>query len=147
MKLSTRSRYGLRFMYELALHYRQGVMLLKDIARRMAVSEKYLSNLAIPLKSAGLINAIRGSHGGYELITSPKRVTVKMIYQLLEGDKVIIECVEDATCCSLHSMCPTREMWAALQKTMFDFMEGKTLQDLINQNKNKIRENVLMYHI
>jgi Rrf2 family protein len=134
-------------MYELALHYGEGVKLLKDIAGRMEISEKYLSNLAIPLKNGGLVNTVRGSHGGYELIKSPDTVSVKEIYQLLEGDTMIIDCIGDADCCSHHLLCPTRDMWAALQENILNFMEGISLQDLIDQNKNKMQEYVLMYHI
>ncbi|MBN2442672.1 MAG: Rrf2 family transcriptional regulator [Spirochaetales bacterium] len=147
MKLSTRSRYGLRFMCDLALHYGEGVMLLKEIARRMNISEKYLSNLALPLKGAGLVNAVRGSHGGYELLKSPEKVTVKEIYELLEGDPVILECITNETSCPQNFTCPTNKMWKALQQSIFDFMEGVTLQDLIEEYKSSETENVLMYHI
>ena len=87
MRLSTRSRYGLRFMCDLALYYGEGVMLLKDIARSTGISEKYLSNLAIPLKGAGLINSVRGSHGGYKLTRGPEKVTVKEIYDEIQARK------------------------------------------------------------
>jgi Rrf2 family cysteine metabolism transcriptional repressor len=147
MKLSTRSRYGLRFMCDLALHYGEGVMLLKDIAAHTGISEKYLSNLAIPLKGAGLINSIRGSHGGYELAREPDKVTVKEIYELLEGDSIILDCIGNKNLCKQNPLCSTREMWSLLQKNIFDFMETITLKNLVDNYEQKKKELVFIYTI
>ena len=146
MRLSTRSRYGLRFMCDLALHYGEGVMLLKDIAARTGISEKYLSNLAIPLKGAGFINSIRGSHGGYELAMAPEDVTVKEIYDLLEPDSKILDCIGNRSLCKQDFICPTREMWRNLQNHISDFMKNITLRKLIDQYKEK-KEHMFIYHI
>jgi Rrf2 family protein len=118
-------------MCDLAVHYGEGPILLKDIAARPGISGKYLSNLARPLKGAGLINSVRGSHGGYELTKEPGNVTVKEIYELLEGDSIILDCIGNKCICTQNSLCPAREMWSSLQKNIFDFMETVTLQNLV----------------
>jgi Rrf2 family cysteine metabolism transcriptional repressor len=85
MKLSTRGRYGVRMMLELALHYGEGPILLKDIAERQGISEKYLWQLINPLKTTGLVNSLRGAHGGYVLAKAPEAISLKAILQILEG--------------------------------------------------------------
>ncbi len=79
MKLSTRARYGTRLMLKLALRYGKGPVFLKDIARAEEISEKYLSQIIIPLKGAGLVRAFRGAHGGYTLARAPDRIKLKDI--------------------------------------------------------------------
>jgi Rrf2 family protein len=147
LKLSTRSRYGLRFMYELALHFGEGVILLKQIAKTQNISEKYLSNLAIPLKGAGLITSIRGSHGGYELTKHPSQITVKEMYEILEGDSIILDCIEKGYNCDMNEVCPTRDMWISLQKQIENFMEHTTLQDLVNRYEEKKNAKEFVYMI
>ncbi len=85
MKLSTRARYGMRMMLALADHYGMGTLYLKDIAAAEEISEKYLSLLVIPLKSAGLIHSIRGAHGGYTLAKAPSQINLGEIMEALEG--------------------------------------------------------------
>jgi len=147
MKLSTRSRYGVRFMCDLALHYGEGMILLKDIAGRTGISEKYLSNLAIPLKGAGLINTVRGAHGGYELTRGPDRITVKDIYELLEADSIIIDCVSNKKNCPRNFLCPTFKMWSDLQNNIFNFMKKITLRDLIDKYRKDSKKRAFIYHI
>ena len=85
MRTSTRSRYGVRLMLELALSHGKGPIFLKDIARRQEISDKYLSQIIIPLKSAGLVSSHRGAHGGYVLQREPARITIREIVEVLEG--------------------------------------------------------------
>src|SRR6056297_69875 len=130
MKMSTRSRYGLRFMFELALHYKERPVLLRDIAERQTISEKYLSKLVIPLKSSGLINTYRGVHGGYSLACEPEKITVKQIVDVLEGDTSPVKDIQDP-------LNPTREVWSGLDKAVSDYLESINLETLIQKNRNR----------
>src|SRR5450759_2500949 len=94
MKLSTKGRYGVRLMLDLASHFGEGPVILKQISQREEISEKYLWQLINPLKSVGLVRATRGAHGGYVLAKTPSEITVKDILQVVEGSLCIVECVE-----------------------------------------------------
>ena len=99
MKLSTRSRYGTRLMFELARHYGQGTILLKEICQRQGISEKYLSNLIVHLKGTGLVQSVRGAHGGYMLAKHPSQISIKHIVDVLEGNTTMVECVDNKNIC------------------------------------------------
>ncbi|MEW5815150.1 MAG: Rrf2 family transcriptional regulator [Spirochaetota bacterium] len=137
MRLSTRSRYGMRLMYELALHYGEGTVFLKQIAKRQAISEKYLSKLVIPLKGAGLINSSRGAHGGYTLAKSPREITAKDIIKVLEGDIAPVECVKNRTICSRSDVCPTLSIWEGLEKIISEYLLGITLENMVTVYKEQ----------
>ncbi|MDD5614485.1 MAG: Rrf2 family transcriptional regulator [Candidatus Omnitrophica bacterium] len=146
MKLSTRSRYGLRLMFELALDYGNGPVFLKDIAKKEDISDKYLSQLVIPLKSSGLINSIRGAHGGYILSRSPADISVKDVIEVLEGDLNPVECVKDSSLCNRVSLCPTRNIWHKLSEKIKEVLESFTLEDLVKEYKSG-KNGLLMYNI
>jgi Rrf2 family protein len=130
MKLSTRSRYGLRLMYELAVNYGGDIVIIKDIALRQNISGKYLSRLVIPLKGAKLVTAARGAHGGYRLARDPSEITLWEIIELLEGDITPVECVRNSKVCARSKKCPTRDVWCRLDRLMVEFLESITLKDL-----------------
>jgi len=145
MKMSTRARYGIRFMFELALHYGKGPIILKDIARDEEISEKYLSHLVIPLKGVGLIQGSRGAHGGYTLARHPSGITCREIVEILEGDLNVVECTKRPGVCRRSSFCVSRSIWAALKTRIAGTLEGFTLEDLVAMHKQK-RES-LVYSI
>ena len=147
MKLSTRSRYGLRLMFELALFNGKGTVFLKDIAERQVLSEKYLSKLVIPLKAAKLINASRGAHGGYTLAKVPSEITVRQIVEVLEGDICPVECVNNSSVCDRLDLCPTRDIWAVLQQEIYKVLDAVTLQKIIDDYKKKIENGSISYSI
>src|SRR6056297_1876246 len=130
MKMSTRSRYGLRFMFELALHYKEGPVLLRDIAERQNISEKYLSKLIIPLKGIGLINTYRGAHGGYSLALEPEKITVKQIVDVLEGYISTVDSLRD-------DLNPVWEVWSGLDKAISDYLESINLETVVQNNRNR----------
>ncbi|HRZ26925.1 MAG TPA: Rrf2 family transcriptional regulator [Spirochaetota bacterium] len=134
MKLSTRSRYGVRMMYELASSYGCGPVMLRHIAERQGISEKYLSKLIIPLKGARLVNSARGAHGGYMLARDPSRITLREIVEILEGDIAPVECVRNTSVCGRSKACPTRKLWCEFDRVISDYLEGITLQDLVKRN-------------
>ena len=137
MKFSTRSRYGLRMMYELALSYGDGPVFLKDIALRQDMSEKYLSKLIIPLKGARLVNSSRGAHGGYTLARPPEEITAWEIVHILEGDISPVECVKDGGICDRTADCPTRDLWCRLDDAITSVLKGITLGSLVRSGHDR----------
>ena len=127
MKLSTRGRYGVRLMLELALHYGEGPVLLKDIAERQGISEKYLWQLINPLKTTGLVNSRRGAHGGYVLGKPPEAISLKAILQILEGPLCLVDCVDNPSLCKRSLSCISRDIWGEASKNM-----QQTLEDTIS---------------
>lgn len=99
MKLSTRARYAVRFMIDLATHSDKEYIPLKDIAEREEISAKYLWNLIGPLKSAGLINVARGSQGGYKLGKPVNQINLKNIVSAVEGPLCLVDCVDNPSLC------------------------------------------------
>ena len=143
MLISTRSRYGLKLMYELALKYGAQPVFLKDIARAHRISEKYLSKLVIPLRGVGLVSSFRGAHGGYALAREPRTITIREIVQVLEG--MIAPATgprrrQGADAVDSH---PTEAVWALLDRTVFETLENVTLDSLVQAG----RESVLNYQI
>jgi len=138
MRLSTRSRYGVRLMLELALNYNAGYTFLKNIAKKEDISEKYLSQLVIPLKARGLIASSRGAHGGYRLAKEPSLITIKDIVQTLEGDISLVECVNNPSVCKRASGCVTRDVWEILDDKISDTLSSITLKDLLESHKKQL---------
>jgi Rrf2 family protein len=133
MKISTRSRYGMRLMLELALKHGKGPMFLKDISSRQDVSEKYLGQIIIPLKARGLVNAFRGSHGGYTLSREPGKITLREIVEVLENGMNIVECVRNPSVCKRSETCITQGVWTKVEKAILETLEGITLADLVRE--------------
>ncbi len=146
MKLSTRTRYGVRLMLELALNRDKGQMFLGDIAKQEEISEKYLSLIIIPLKSAGLVNSMRGAHGGYTLAKDPSRITLKEIVDVLEGDTCLVDCVKNSSTCSRAHGCASRDLWSILSSRISETLVSMTLEDLVRMNRVK-GEKALVYEI
>ena len=142
MLISTRSRYGLKLMYELALRYGELPVFLKDIASAHSISEKYLSKLVIPLRGAGLVSSFRGAHGGYALAREPRSITVREIVQVLEGKMTPATGSRrrGADAADAH---PTEAVWTLLDKTVLQTLENVTLESLVQAG----RESVLNYQI
>lgn len=146
MKLSTRGRYGVRLMLELALHYGEGPVLLKDIAERQAISEKYLWHLINPLKSMGLIKSIRGAHGGYVLAKDPTEINLHEILRILEGSLCLVDCVDDPASCDRSDTCITRDIWSETSKNISQTLESVTLGKMVEKHKHR-GEGSLSYSI
>lgn len=132
MKLSTRSRYGVRLMIALAAAGRDKSVFLKDIAASEDISEKYLSLIVIPLRAAGLIRSIRGARGGYVLAREPKDISLCDIVEAVEGETCLVNCVKDPDICPRTSVCPTRDTWAQLSNTIKQAMAAVTLAHLVS---------------
>ena len=137
MKISTRSRYGLRLMLELGLQHGKGPTFLKDIARSQEISEKYLSQIIIPLKSAGLVTSFRGAHGGYSLQRPPEEITLREIVGVLEGDFVLVECAANPKACSRSAQCVTQGVWLKVGQAISETLDAVTLKNLIDDYSAK----------
>ncbi|MFC1999020.1 RrF2 family transcriptional regulator [Chloroflexota bacterium] len=145
MKISTRGRYGMRAMVDLAIYNGEGPVLLKDIAKRQQLSERYLEQLVLSLKAAGLVKSIRGAHGGFILAKAPNKIRLGEIFQVLEGPLGLVECVDDPASCSRVNSCVTRDVWQELKDSIVSILDSKTLQDLVEQQDKKDKK--LMYYI
>lgn len=133
MKLSTRSRYGLRAMVELASISGGGCVALKTIAQKHGMSEYYLEQLIAPLKKAGLVISVRGAQGGYRLSHSASEITAGDVLRVLEGSLSPVDCLEDqsAVCASAScDNCRTKTVWARLHAGMSEVLDTITLSEL-----------------
>jgi Rrf2 family protein len=131
--LSTKGRYGLKMMYELALHNGAGPMSLKEVAQKQQLSETYLEQLIAHLKKAGLVTSIRGAQGGYELARKPEEITVGEIIRVLEGPLAPSECVlDDEPECSKADYCVTRLIWEKIRDSINNVIDSITLKDMVN---------------
>ncbi|MBU1261015.1 MAG: Rrf2 family transcriptional regulator [Planctomycetes bacterium] len=131
MKLSTRTRYGMRALLELALAYKAVPLQIKVIAERQNISNKYLEQLVAMLKTAGLVRSIRGPHGGYLLAAAPGDIKLSDVFRTLEGPVLTVECVEYENTCPNHADCATRKLWIQMNDAILGVLENKTLQDLV----------------
>jgi len=143
MKLSTRARYGVRLMIALALNYPNGPVFLKDIAKGENISEKYLSLIMIPLRSAGLVNSIRGAHGGYSLAKEPSQINLKEIVDVLEGDSSLVDCVKDPSTCPRVPICVSRDVWAMIGGKISETLSAITLDTLVKMNQEKTQQAIM----
>jgi Rrf2 family protein len=137
MKISTRARYGLRLMVDLAVKHGKGPILLKDVSRSQEISEKYLSQIIIPLKTAGLVKSYRGAHGGYTLQRAPEEINLHEVISALEGDLSLVECVSSPTACNRTDICVTQGVWAQVSRAIAGTLAGITLADLAAQHNSR----------
>jgi Rrf2 family protein len=147
MKLSTKGRYGVRLMLDLAAHYGERPVLLREISQREDISEKYLWHLITPLKSAGLIHATRGAHGGYELAKAPSAITVKDVFEVVEGPICLVDCMEKPATCKRSDFCIARDLWGDASKALAESLEKTTLASLVKKQKDKKQRQAVNYDI
>ncbi|MFW6102170.1 MAG: RrF2 family transcriptional regulator [Chloroflexota bacterium] len=147
MKLSTRGRYGVRALLDLALHQGEGLILLKDIARRQEVSLPYLEHLITPLIAAGLVKGTRGARGGVLLLKQPSEIKLSEVVQLLEGSLAPVDCVNNPALCHRYAACATRDIWVEMKEAMDQILDSTTLQDLVERQKRKCCPEEMMYYI
>ena len=133
MKLSTKGRYAVRMMLDLALQSRESPTLIRDISKRQGISDLYLEQLFVRLKTAGLVRSIRGPKGGFMLTKLPSQISLGDILEAMEGSTAPVECVDDVALCSRADSCMTRKVWAEMKKAMNEVLESTTLQDLVER--------------
>jgi Rrf2 family transcriptional regulator, cysteine metabolism repressor len=137
MKLSTKGRYGVKAMFELALNYGNEPLSIKAIAEKQSISEYYLEQLFGNLRKAGLIKSSRGAMGGYTLSRPPAEISAADILNVLEGPIEISECITDEEMnCSNADYCATRLLWIKISSSVNDVINSVTLQDMVNDFNN-----------
>lgn len=151
MRTSTKGRYGVRAMVDLARHQGQEPVPLKDIAERQGISDHYLEQLFSSLRKAGLVRSVRGTRGGYELVSDPSSVTVGDILRVLEGPIGPTDCGEDedsSTYCDRGDVCATRLLWRRLHDAIVSVVDGTTLADLVEEaSRLELKSTPPMYYI
>lgn len=135
MKISTKGRYALRLMLDLAKNNTGEMIRIKDIAERQEVSEKYLEQIITSLRRAGYVKSLRGAQGGYRLAKEPREYTVGMILRLTEGDMAPVTCLEDGEKgCDRAYKCTSVRLWLMLDDAIKSVIDHVTLQDMIDWN-------------
>ena len=147
MRLSTRTKYGVRALVDLAEAYPDRRLSVKDIAEREKISAKYLEHIMARLKAAGLVDATRGMHGGYMLCDPPERVSLHDVYPVLEGSTAPTECVDEEGECERAPTCPTKETWAEVKEAIDEVLDKTTLADLVKKKQSKTKSARQMYVI
>lgn len=138
MKISTKGRYALRMMLDLAEHSNCGYISLKDIAERQNISKKYLEQIIPVFNKANILKTNRGSQGGYMLARLPEKYTVGEILRITEGSLSPIPCLdEEPNQCPRSGECATLPMWQGLGRVINEYLDGITLQDILNQQNDR----------
>ena len=137
MKISTKGRYALRLMVDIAQHTNGAPVSLRDTARRQQLSDKYLEQIVTPLARAGLVRSVRGAGGGYLLTRKPEEYTVGDILRPLEGDLAPVECATDENFCEHSCDCVTVELWQDIHRAVSAVVDSTTLADLLARQQAK----------
>lgn len=136
MKISTKGRYALRMMIDLAEHQGDGYVALKDIAERQEISKKYLEQIVPILNRSDILKTNRGYQGGYRLAKAPKDYTVGLILRLTEGSLAPVACAQqDPVECPRSSECVTLPIWRGLSRVINEYLDGITLQDILDKQR------------
>lgn len=139
MKISTKGRYALRLMLDLALNNTGEPVRIKDLASRQEISDKYLEQIISVLNKAGYVRSLRGPQGGYKLARDPKEYTVGMILRLTEGSLAPVACLEDEeNLCARQDECATLILWEKLYDAIKEVVDGYTLADLVDWQMEKV---------
>lgn len=142
IKVSTKGRYGLRLMINLASHYNSGqkAVILKNVAKEEDISIRYLEQIIIPLKIKKLVKSIRGAGGGYTLARKPADINLCEILEALEGTCALVDCIEDADFCDRIPNCAAYEVWREASEILKKYFERTTLQHVLDQAEKKLEK-------
>ncbi|OLZ08588.1 RrF2 family transcriptional regulator [Sulfobacillus thermosulfidooxidans] len=143
IKISSKGRYGVKAVYELALHYGQGPVAVSWIAKAQNISEQYLEQLMGPLKKAGLVRGLRGAQGGYMLAKPPAEISVSDVVDAVEGPIVLTDCSsEDAQGCPDMDFCVGPDVWSRVQEALIATMSSMSFQMLIDLQREHFKRNI-----
>jgi len=140
MKISTKGRYGLRILIDLATHDPAKPRLIRDIAQSQQISEKYISRLVINLRRAKLIRSVRGVNGGFHLAKAPEKITLLEVLETMEGPISVVECVRAPEKCQRQTLCPARSIWKKLNDGIRELTRDITLDDILNAYRQRNAE-------
>ena len=135
MKLSTRTRYAMRAVLELADYFGKGPLQTRVIAKNQDISSKYLEQIMTALKSAGLVKSQRGAKGGYILSAPPDKIKLSDVFDVFEGKVLTVECVNNENYCKKAEECVARKIWTEVQKAIKDVLQSMTLQEALDKAK------------
>jgi len=137
MKLSTKGRYGVRALVDIALYGDGGPVMLKDISQRQGISAQYLEHLVAPLIRDGVLRSIRGPRGGMALARPPEEITLARVIQVLEGSVAPVECVDNPAVCARSGQCAAQDVWTDIKVAVMGVLESMTLKDLVDRQRAK----------
>lgn len=137
MKISTKGRYGLRILIDLATHDPGKPRMLREIAKNQQISEKYISRLVIDLRKAHLIRSVRGINGGFFLTKLPEEITLLEVLETMEGPISVVDCVRSPEKCYRQHLCPARNTWNKLNEGIRDLMAQITLDDILDSYRQQ----------
>ena len=137
MRLSTKGRYGVRALVDIALYGDGGPVMLKDISQRQGISAQYLEHLVAPLIRDGVLRSIRGPRGGMALARPPEEITLARVIQVLEGSVAPVECVDNPALCPRSDECATRDVWCDIKAAILGVLDSITLKDLMERQRAK----------
>ena len=144
MRMSTKGRYGLRIMLELAVKHGQGPVMVETISSAQGISANYIHLLAGSLKSAGLVRSVRGPRGGYMLAREPSIITALEVVVAAEGE-TLVECLAVPSSCKQSAACVTRELWGEVEEAMKNALERHSLDDLARKQQAMAGEAPMYY--
>ncbi len=133
MRVSTKGRYGLRTLVDIAVHQNKGAVTLNDIAKRQEISVKYLWQVINPLKTAGLLSVTRGAKGGYALAKRPEEINMLEVVSTLEGPMSIVECLTNEDVCDRIDTCVGRSVWMEVNQTVEEALKKITLAEVLRR--------------
>lgn len=137
MKISTKGRYGLEALLDLAIHSQNDYISIKSISERQNISDNYLEQLFGALKRSDIVESIRGAQGGYRLSRDAGQITVRQILNALEGPLALVDCIieDESDRCDKFACCVTRVLWQRLMESLNSLTDGITLADLVSSHK------------
>lgn len=142
LKITTKGRYGLEALVDLAIHSSEGHVSIKSISERCGMSEAYILQIFLVLRRAGIVESIRGAQGGYFLAKSPSEITVREVLTTLEGPLAPVACVTDtaAHACEMYNNCVTRGFWEIVMNTLNEVTNSITIEDLVKCYKSTAKK-------
>ncbi|MEW6181857.1 MAG: Rrf2 family transcriptional regulator [Bacillota bacterium] len=140
MKLSTRIRYGVRALMDIAAHSASGPVSLKDVSRRQLISEQYLEQLILPLKGAGMVQSVRGARGGFQLRKHASDILMSEIVEILDGKTVLTDCLYNEQVCLRVDCCAARDLWQEANQAFWSVLSSVTLVDMLRRQQAKLEE-------
>lgn len=145
MRVSTKGRYAIRLMLDIAQHSNGENVSLKDVSKRQNISLKYLEQIVTILSKAGFLKSQRGAQGGYKMLRSPEKYTIGDILRVTEGEMAPVSCLEDeVNQCPRVNQCPTIKFWTGLYNIINEYIDGTTIADLMNEARE---EDEINYYI
>ena len=133
MQLTTKARYIIRALIDLVINSNEGLVLVRDISERQGMSARYLEQLLLAPKAAGMIRSTRGANGGFALTKKPSTITLREIIQIMEGSISPTACSDDPEICPSSNSCVTHDIWVKIKKATDEILESTTLQDLVDR--------------